>query len=249
MVRLAPLALLPLLGLTGCLALEMERESLPLVKSAPAARLMRPERLVSTSPAMKESSERVVQVGQRLILANPQVGLRPLFITVGVPNPEIFHKGSSLGGCQVVVSEGLVRLCPSDAELAAVLALELGKIVTEREALASPAARLGNVRLPPGEAIGPDSGGTFGSSDGTRMMELAHYEARRRERAAKSGPPDPKALARMYLAKAKYEPATLDKVQPLLRKAEDHFELEKTIGLTVLPPPPPSSPAVSAPTR
>ena len=242
MSRLAPLALVPLLGLAGCLGLETQREALPLVKSAPVARLLQPERRVSSSPAMKESSERVVMVGQRLVLANPQIGLRPLFITVGVPHAEIFHKGSSLGGCQVVVSEGLVRLCPSDAELAAVLALELGKIVTEREALASPAARLGNDRPPPGEAIGPDSGGTFGSSDGTRMMEMARYEARRKERAAKSGPPDPKALAQNYLAKAKYDPTTLDKVRPLLRKAEDHFEMEKSIGLTVLPPPPPSSP-------
>jgi predicted Zn-dependent protease len=250
MFRLAPLALVPLLGLTGCLGLDTVREPLPLVNSASAvARPMQPERQVSSSPAMKESSERVVQVGQRLILANPQIGLRPLFITVGVPHPEIFHKGGSLGGCQVIVSEGMVRLCPSDAELAAVLALELGKIVSERVALTSPAARQGNDRPPPSESIGSDSGGTFGSSDGTRMMELAQYEARRRERAAKSGPPEPKALAQMYLAKAGYEPATLDKLQPLLRRAEDHFEMEKSIGLTVLPPPPPSSPAVSAPAR
>ena len=241
MSRLAPLALLPLLGLTGCFGFGVDRESLPLVNSAPVTPKSVPvERHVSNAPAMKASAERVVQVGQRLILANPQIGLRPLFITVGVTHPEVFHKGSSLGGCQVVVSEGIVRQCPSDAELAAVLALELGKIVTEREAIASPAARQVADRLPPGEAIGSDSGGTFGSSDGTRMMELAHYEKRRRERAAKSATPEPKGLARKYLAKAGFEPTSLEQVQPLLRQAEDHYDMEKSIGLTVLPPPPPA---------
>ena len=130
MSRLSSLALMPLLGLTGCFGLGAERESLPLVNSAPpgVARLMQPERRVSNAPAMKASSERVLQVGQRLILANPQIGLRPLFVTVGVTHPEIFHKGGSLGGCQVVVSEGIVSQCASDAELAAVLAKELEKM-------------------------------------------------------------------------------------------------------------------------
>ena len=204
MTRIAPWALLPLLGLAGCLPLEPSRESLPLVKSGPPVPL-RPERTVSSMPAMKASSERVLQVGQRLIIANPQLGLRPLFITVGVPQPEVFHKGSALGGCQVVVSEGVVRRCPSDAELAAVLALELGKIVAEREARSSPASRQPNDRPPPSESIGGDSGGTFGSSDGTRMMELARYES-----AAARRPPSPPRrsrtrLALKLLAKAGYD--------------------------------------------
>ena len=240
MSRLASLALLPLLGLTGCFGLGTEHESLPLVNSAPLAgtKWTAPERSVSNAPAMKASSERVLQVGQRLILANPQIALRPLFITVGVPHPEVFHKGGALGGCQVVVSEGIVNKCPSDAELAAVLALELGKFVSEREAMASPAARQPTERIPPGESIGNDSGGPFGSSDGTRMMELANRETRIRKLAAKSGPPDPKVLAGKYLAKAGYEAASLEQVAPLLRQAEDHYSLEKTLG-TDLPPPPP----------
>ena len=241
MLRLAPMAFVPLLGLAGCLTLGTERESLPRVNSAPPTP-MQPERRVSSTPAMKASSERVVQVGQRLILANPQLGLRPLFITVGVPQPEVFHKGGTLRGCQVVVSEGIVRQCPSDAELAAVLALELGKIIAEREALASPASRQANDRPLAGESIGGDSGGTFGSSDGTRMMELAQYEKRRRERASKSAAPEPNALAAKLLAKAGYEPATLEHVRPLLRQAENQFAMEKSIGLTDLPPPPPGTP-------
>jgi predicted Zn-dependent protease len=243
MSRFAPLAFAPLLGLAGCLPLQFEREPIPLVKSAPGVPSMpQPERLVSTAPAMKASSARVLQVGQRLILANPQLGLRPLFITVGVPQPEVFHKGGSLGGCQVVVSEGIVRACPSDAELASVLALELGKIVAERVARATPASRQGNDRPPLSESIGTDSGGTFGPSDGTRMMELAQYEKRRTERAAKSAPAEPNAVARTLLAKAGYEPATLEQVRPLLRRAEDHFALEKSIGPSDLPPPPPGAP-------
>ena len=242
MSRLSSLALMPILGLAGCFGMQTERESLPLVHSAPSAvsPTMQPERRISSAPAMKASSERVLQVGQRLILANPQIGLRPLFVTVGVTHPEIFHKGGSLGGCQVVVSEGIVSQCPSDAELAAILAKELEKIVAERESLASPSARLAGDRPPLSESIGSDSGGTFGSSDGTRMMELAHYEKRSRERAAKPATIQPDTLARKYLAKAGYEPASLDQVKPLLRRADQHFEMEKTVGAALLPPAPPT---------
>ena len=242
MSRLSSLALMPLLGLTGCFGMQTERESLPLVNSAPPAAVtsMQPERRISNAPAMKASSERVLQVGQRLILANPQVALRPLFVTVGVTHPEIFHKGGSLGGCQIVVSEGIVSQCASDAELAAVLAKELEKIVADRESLATPATRQSSDRLPPGESIGGDSGGTFGPSDGTRMMEMAHYEERRRERAAKPATIQPDSLARKYLAKAGYEPESLDQVKPLLSRAEEHYEMEKTVGAAILPPPPPA---------
>src|SRR3546814_14152828 len=62
------------------------------------------------SPATEEASLRVVQVGQKLLAANPQIGLKPLFSTIGPstagpPAEEIFHAGKN----QVVITETLVR--------------------------------------------------------------------------------------------------------------------------------------------
>ncbi|HZT79646.1 MAG TPA: M48 family metalloprotease, partial [Gemmataceae bacterium] len=83
---------------------------------------------VSYTPGTPETARRVAEVGQKVVLANPQVGMRPIFQTTGTPQPEVFHKGTG----QVVISEGLVKQCRTDGELAAVLALELGKMVAER---------------------------------------------------------------------------------------------------------------------
>ena len=44
-------------------------------------------------------------------------------------------------GADVVITEGLVRQCTSDGQLAAVLCTELGRLVSEREALAPPSVR------------------------------------------------------------------------------------------------------------
>ena len=96
-------------------------------------------------PGTEETASRVLAVGQKIVVANPQIGLRPTFATVAAPHPEIFHHGGPFEGMQVFISEGLVnRRKEPDAELAALLCLELGKIVTEREGAgrrAGPAAR------------------------------------------------------------------------------------------------------------
>src|SRR5262249_39695897 len=75
---------------------------------------------------------RVDAGGRQLLAANPQVGAKPLFHTIGAPQPEVFHRGTS----DVWVTEGLVRQCATDGQLAALLCLELGKMVAEREAAA-----------------------------------------------------------------------------------------------------------------
>src|SRR5262245_59658158 len=110
--RVLPAGLLLLVA--GCL----EQESLPLVPSnafnrtpsAPAAH-------VACSPASEETATRVGLIGQKLITANQQLGVRPLFRTVGSPTPEVFHRGTS----EVLITEGLVKQCASEGQLAAVL--------------------------------------------------------------------------------------------------------------------------------
>src|SRR5207237_1039878 len=89
---------------------------------------------------------RVDIVGRRIIAANPQVGAKPMFATIGAPEPEIFHRGTS----DVYVTEGLVKQCSTDGQLAAILCSELGKVVAEREALSPPRTRRPE-RTPPAD--------------------------------------------------------------------------------------------------
>jgi predicted Zn-dependent protease len=218
-----PLAMLA----AGCVE---EPRSL-LVNGGPtaAATLTQSQRQVMKAPATEATAKRVLEVGRKLVTANPAIGMRPLFITVGSPKPEIFHRGGGVEGYQIYVSEGLVDRCKDDAELAAVLSLEIGKIVGEREAL----ARSGKpVDKPPpiSESIGNDVAGSFGSPDGTHAMELARLEQERK----KAGPlPPPDKLARRYLEQAGYQPGVVDDVAPLLRQAEDNFVVEKHLETSV----------------
>jgi hypothetical protein len=180
-------------------------------------------------PESEASARRVMAVGRKLVESNPQAGLRPGFITVGLSHPEISHAGGGTNGYTVMVSEALVKQCKTDAELAAVLAMELGKIVAERESAAGPSLQQPEKRLPPDVQVGTDAGGTFGSSDGTRMMELAKLDPKRVKPDRKSQPPSPDALAAGYLKKAGYDDAALLRVAPLLIKAEGHNDLDKAV--------------------
>jgi hypothetical protein len=177
-----------------------------------------PPARVSYAPAPIEAAARVDPLGQKLVSANPQMGLRPVFLTVGDPRPWIKHVGTS----QVIISQGLVKQCSSEGQLAAVLCRELGKMVSEREALAGAQARRPE-REPPMEVrIGNDSSSMFGrTSDMTRQAELAKYDPeRRREMAPPLPPPDPQALAVAYLKKAGFSASNLDAVAPLQSAAE-----------------------------
>src|SRR5205814_3578198 len=83
------------------------------------------------------AASRVDALGRMLLAANPKIDAKPMFQTVGVAEPEIFHAGTT----RIVITQGLVDLCQvgddkTDAELAAVLCFELGKMVAEREAVA-----------------------------------------------------------------------------------------------------------------
>src|SRR5437588_487548 len=57
----------------------------------------------SFAQASLESAARVDTVGQQILAANPQIGVRPLFRTIGADQPEIFHRGT----IEVDVTQGL----------------------------------------------------------------------------------------------------------------------------------------------
>ncbi len=120
-----------LLG-AGCFPLLEADKGTPLVSNNPFGIEAPPPAPTKANyvPASKEVSLRVDKVGRELLTANSQIGVRPLFGTIGSEQPEVFHLETNL----IYVTEGLVKKCRSDADLAAVLAAELGKMVAEREA-------------------------------------------------------------------------------------------------------------------
>ncbi len=196
--------------------------------SAPAV-TQRPK--MDLTQASVEAAQRVDMLGRKLVAANPQAGFgRPIFRTIGAPQPEVFHKEMQ----EVDITEGLVRQCTTDAQLAAVLCAELGKMVSERDTVAGPALR-GRERRPPMDApVGNDVGGAFGAADGTHLAELGMYEKNQRQSgnapttsATPPPPPDPKMLARSYLKHAEFPETEFDNAVPLLAAAAQNDTFEK----------------------
>ena len=163
------------------------------------------------APATEQAAKRVLQVGGQILVSNPNLGVKPVFTTIGAPGEEIFHQDDKV----VFITEGLVRECDTDGKLAAVLCHELGKMEAERHERAAPPRDSGPPMAAP---VGTDYGGAFGPPDGTRAMELAVYERKRlKEQEAAAAPLDADAAARALLEKAGGNVADLQAVAPLLR--------------------------------
>jgi hypothetical protein len=210
---------LPLICLAGCLPPESHSQ---LVNENPfgGPPVTPPPSRAPFAPASTESAARVDALGRAILAGNPQVGVKPLFRTIGTPDAEVFHRGTA----EIDITEGLVRQCRTDGQLAGILCLELGKVVSERTALAAPIPRAQERELPPDLRVAGDLG-----SDMTRDAELAKYydPERRRRMAAAALPPDPQVLARTYLTKTGYEAIELDGAAPLLRAASGNSKFEK----------------------
>lgn len=220
-IRILGLMLVPFF--VGCLPLQ--QQPLGTVKPNALAPLPAPKlpKQFEAKPANKEEALRVDIVAQKLIQANRETGLRPVLHTIGCPTPELFHRDVEA----LYITEGLTKKCTTEAQLAAVVAFELGRMVAEREALASPAVRKPD-RPPPLEArVGNDAGGPFGPAEGVKQFELAQHEKAHPRRPSKVPTPDPTALARSYLEKAGYPAQAFDEVAPLLKQARGQFALER----------------------
>jgi len=179
----------------------------------------------SIRPAPAESAARVDLLGRKILAANPQIGMKPQFMVIGSSQPEIFHKKNEA----LFITEGLVKQCKTDGELAAVLCRELGKMVCDREVQMG--TQVWNPRrLPPPEVrIGNDSPGSFNTPDRTGLVELANFEKDRRQAnpPATLPPPDPDLLARTYLQKAGFLDADWKAAQPHLQAAVANMTFEK----------------------
>ncbi len=183
----------------------------------------RKNRKINYQQADEAIATRVDAAGRKLLAANPETGLQRslYFAAIGAPQPEIFHVGQNM----LFVTDSLVLRCQSEAELTALLALELGKIVSEREAAATPEAR-NPERLPPIQvSIGNATQGT--DFDRVRDAELARYERERPRNGKRLARPDPEQLARAYLQKAGFQSGDFDAAAPLVRAAQSNVSLER----------------------
>jgi hypothetical protein len=164
---------------------------------------------VGQSSSQPESfqSARVQRVGQQLLAANTQLGLRPQFAVIRVPQLTLAHQGPG----RLVISEAMVDQCPADAQLAALLSHELGRMAVEN----APTANLpGNEPLPPLQ-VGPDN--ALYPTESLQKAELVKLGYNRTRPAHVSS--DPNAVARSTLRQAGYAEAELEQVAPLLQQA------------------------------
>jgi hypothetical protein len=183
-----------------------------------------PANLPPMNPASTEAAARVDCIGRRILSANPQLAVHPMFRTIGAPQAEVFHRGTT----DIMITEGLVRQCTSDGQLAAVLCTELGKAVAERE-INTPASTRQPDRSPPIDpGLGRDSALGY-SPDLTRLRELADYETPRQQRAQPVAPPDAAAITRVSLLRAGFHDADLQAAGPLLQAANGNNGLEKQL--------------------
>lgn len=180
---------------------------------------------LKTPTTDNETAVKVDYVGRKLIAANPHIGLRPYFICVGLATPEIFH----LEQKAVYVTEGLVKKCKTEEELAAVLAHELGRIVAEREILASSDPR--STEQPLSDTIAAEA---KQPKSELKFFELVKQELTMSPRPQNLPRPNPRVLAGGYLEKAGYPRTILAEVQPVLDEADNNCALERQ--LKGLPP-------------
>jgi len=200
---------LGVLTIAGCVSMEVALDSKPL-RGVPV-QTPDPSKI---NPASLQVAERVQSLGQRIIDQNTFTGLAPLFHTVSVPESMLFHRGPD----ELFISEALVQRCKTEAELAAVLCRELGRMMAEKRTARAVGVDLASVH---------ELGGTIPSTIGEgEIASAAPALESPPTNAAKKGPKaDADLLAKELLRGAGFEPESLDTVRDLLKdvKGGDGF--------------------------
>jgi hypothetical protein len=160
-------------------------------------------------------------VGRRVLAANSHAKLNPLFLTVGSDEEAIYHTGET----QIVISEGLVKKCPSDADLAAVLSFELAAMMAAKEQTRQDSeVRRREAPLAPTVGLGMEP-------DMTRAAELADWDRRnpRTPTAPAGRVQNCEQRARDYYLKAGFSQEEFEKALPLVRFAQTNGQKMKRI--------------------
>lgn len=169
--------------------------------------------------ASAKAATRVHAIGASVVAANSNdFPTKPIFFTAGLAEPMLFSKKDG----QVVISEGLVNRCTTDEELAAVLAIELGRITAKEQQESN---NRNDNDIPPAPRLTSDIVGSGMAPDMTRMAEEGYMNrqsnARRRREPIKV---DPSVHARSIMKKAGYDPAVLETVEPWIKEAEENAD-------------------------
>ena len=211
MIRSYRPAALAMLVLGGCAPIQINpnEPDLPQVPTSPfpapvVQTALRPA--INTTPATPDIAWRVDAVGRKLTESNPEIGLNPRLFATGSPYAEISHRDLST----VYISEGLVRACQNETELASVLASELGRMVAERDRNVPRETRAPEPRLPIALPIG--SPGNAWAADPAYFMEIAKYDREHPRSAQRKSlpPPDPGHVAGIILERAGFGRADLE---------------------------------------
>ena len=205
----------------GCIPMQMQpEETTRQVPASPFEDSRRPAPArVQYAPASQETSFRVLLVKDKLIAKNERLGIKPFAIAIGASDPEVFHVGNT-----IYVTEGLVRQCPTENQLAGVLAFELGRMVAERESTIADEIRQPERPLPIDLPIG--GGGYSSESNPLRGVELARHEKEFPRQPQKLTRPNPQAVARSILENAGFQRTDLDAAFPIINAAERYTVLE-----------------------
>jgi hypothetical protein len=214
-MKQASLLLLPgLYLLAGCVPNE-QAKGLPTVASNQLG--MPPPGVMANLPSADwQLAGKVFAVGHKIVAANKNCGLDAnlAFVTYPAPTVEIFHPDRT----RVFVTEGLVRKCDEE-QLAAMLALELGRMAAERMA-ASPYLDIRSFQEP----IHLQTGSDKSSSE---IADWARFDGQQRP-SAKSLP-DPRQLAQAFLESAKYGKNCLDSAYPIVEEAGLSHNIEMRV--------------------
>lgn len=170
-------------------------------------------------------AKRVDDVGNKILHLNTFLSIEPLFHTIGVPENVLFHRGPQ----ELFISEGLVKQCKTEDELAAVLCSELGRMIVEKTAARRVAADRDTIPDAALPNCGPPMTGGGTPYDCGRQAELA-MEERRQKAAPPIDPERASQKAQMLLRTAGFDPAVLDQVQPLLKQSDRGVLIRKQMS-------------------
>jgi predicted Zn-dependent protease len=222
--RVLPVMIALVLAVAGCVS---DEKKLTTVSPSPFGQPVHTQAasFKEAPPATQKVALRVNDLGHKIVAANPRLNQQVVFLTLGVPQLEIFHRVQK-DSRAIYITEGLVNQCKTDNELAALLCQELGKMTSEQIVQVKPERKLPEPPPLISPRVGNDIG--FASADRTDLMVLGHMEKERRQaQQALAPPPPPEALARAYLQNAGYSGKDLDAVTPLLRQADQNDSLEQ----------------------
>jgi hypothetical protein len=183
---------------------------------APPGLTQTPVAGASVPEATVQMAARLSNVGQTLLTASPFAGVTPNFYVMSTAEPAVSHP--DVFG--VFVSEGMMAKCPSDDDLAAVVALELGAMIAERRNL----DRLGLADPAAAFIAGDDTTASPIQDPAAKVISTA--PARK-----EAGPPATgEEVAKDLLTAAGYSEAALVRMGPLVAAARDKIDPSRTIG-------------------